>query len=530
MPPPRRIKGVGPLRKHELRYHKALRQSALRPWFDDIASGVIRTQGLANQLGALHSAGTWAAQGAHDPAIATQARLVNESHRARFIDSFKSGLAIDISGVLDEERIRLGLLQWQGTNATLIKDAAGKAFDRLDERIKATYFQAPGDRQAMAKMLQDEYGIQNRRLKLIARDQTSKLGGRLTELRQTNLNIKKYIWDSSGDQRVRPSHRDYDQQTFTWEIGSPEGHPGTPVNCRCVAIPVIPRFETRTDVTAQAPEEWKMSAKTTPSPKALEAKVDKLGVRDLGKNTMAKGDLSLKDYAKFRWGEQRAQVVDGGTFETMKGASNIRWRGLAQQAQVESNLNGQWFGSGVLGNGNYFGPADTAISYAGRSGWMYRAKIHPNARIISDKAAQKLADDAVAAARKAGKKGAESFSSDPGRAAARAGYDVIFRESSDFHVVLNQRAVVVDARSLPKGEWGKRFKDFQKNPAKQVANAEKEYDIALEAFLKNPNLKAAQDRVQAAGEAKNIIYGSGENAQVDIQAFFRNLILELGGG
>jgi SPP1 gp7 family putative phage head morphogenesis protein len=45
------------------------------------------------------------------------------------------------------------------------------------------------------------------RVKLIARTETSKASTALTEARSEELGLKHYVWTSSKDQRVRPSHR-----------------------------------------------------------------------------------------------------------------------------------------------------------------------------------------------------------------------------------------------------------------------------------------------------------------------------------
>ena len=62
-------------------------------------------------------------------------------------------------------------------------------------------------------------------------------------MQQTNLGIEKYQWSSSGDGRVRPSHRQFDGKIYTWAEGSPEGHPGDPIMCRCVANAVLAESE-----------------------------------------------------------------------------------------------------------------------------------------------------------------------------------------------------------------------------------------------------------------------------------------------
>lgn len=77
------------------------------------------------------------------------------------------------------------------------------------------------------------------RAKLIARDQINKLNGRLTELRQVNAGIESYVWRTSLDERVRPSHRALEGTKFRWDQPPAVGHPGEPIQCRCFAEPVF---------------------------------------------------------------------------------------------------------------------------------------------------------------------------------------------------------------------------------------------------------------------------------------------------
>jgi SPP1 gp7 family putative phage head morphogenesis protein len=92
----------------------------------------------------------------------------------------------------------------------------------------------------VAQDIQKRFGITRRRANLISRDQTTKLNASLTKLRQESAGITEYIWQTSGDERVRPTHRANDGKKFKWD-NPPKitGHPGTDINCRCVAIPVM---------------------------------------------------------------------------------------------------------------------------------------------------------------------------------------------------------------------------------------------------------------------------------------------------
>lgn len=95
----------------------------------------------------------------------------------------------------------------------------------------------------LSAMLLDQFAITERRAELIARDQTLKLAGDLTQIRQTNAGVDSYVWTTSGDERVREEHALLDGETFRWDSPPEPGHPGQDYQCRCTAYPIVPGFE-----------------------------------------------------------------------------------------------------------------------------------------------------------------------------------------------------------------------------------------------------------------------------------------------
>lgn len=78
--------------------------------------------------------------------------------------------------------------------------------------------------------------------RLIANDQTGSILAELNKYRATHAGFEKYLWQSMEDGRVRPKHQILDQQVFRYDDpdGGDDGQlPGEPINCRCVAMPVI---------------------------------------------------------------------------------------------------------------------------------------------------------------------------------------------------------------------------------------------------------------------------------------------------
>lgn len=101
------------------------------------------------------------------------------------------------------------------------------------------------------RQLEEEFGINERRARLIARDQILSLNAKLNEDRQKKAGITEYVWRSVGDASSRQHHKDLDGQRFAYDeppMGggtgpNDKGNPGDGIGCRCQAIPVIPEFE-----------------------------------------------------------------------------------------------------------------------------------------------------------------------------------------------------------------------------------------------------------------------------------------------
>lgn len=123
-------------------------------------------------------------------------------------------------------------------NADLIKNLSDKALHDIKGIVTRGFAQGT-NLTDMTSDLRDRIGMTKRRATLIARDQTSKLNGQLTQLRQTQNGVSSYVWATAGDERVRPTHAMNEGQTFKWDDPPATGHPGSDYNCRCTAIPVL---------------------------------------------------------------------------------------------------------------------------------------------------------------------------------------------------------------------------------------------------------------------------------------------------
>jgi len=77
-------------------------------------------------------------------------------------------------------------------------------------------------------------GITQKRARFIAEDQTIKLNAVLNEMRQRQMGFDGYVWRTRRDDRVRREHAQREGHAFKWNDPPYDGHPGIPINCRCV--------------------------------------------------------------------------------------------------------------------------------------------------------------------------------------------------------------------------------------------------------------------------------------------------------
>lgn len=165
--------------------------------------------------------------------------------------TIQSSLGIDV--FLEEPWLKNQLELFANQNAQLINNLTDNELYRVSGIVQRG-LQEGVTYDDIAKDIQQSFGITRRHAKLIARDQTTKLNGSLTKLRQQNLGVTQYRWMTAGDERVRKSHRVLDgkicrwddstvylnEQNGKWEkrskIGGTEVNPSQDVNCRCIPI------------------------------------------------------------------------------------------------------------------------------------------------------------------------------------------------------------------------------------------------------------------------------------------------------
>jgi len=137
-------------------------------------------------------------------------------------------------------------------NAQLIRSIPGKYLEEVQTQVMAN-MRAGMRPSYIEKALQEQYGVTQRRAKMIARDQTSKIQGELAEKQQTSAGFEYFQWVDADDERVRTRHRAIDEKVTAYGKGiyrwdnlplSDKGvpiKPGSDYQCRCIARPVSAR-------------------------------------------------------------------------------------------------------------------------------------------------------------------------------------------------------------------------------------------------------------------------------------------------
>jgi SPP1 gp7 family putative phage head morphogenesis protein len=137
--------------------------------------------------------------------------------------------------------------KWRLENLRLIKNATDEHIAALFKIFKDAQEQgiAHGELAGMVdKVLNDGF----QRAMLIASDQTTKFNGTIQQVQQTTAGITEFMWSTSHDGAVRPTHRELDGKKFKWAVGAPSANgegilPGQEIRCRCQPIPIIALFE-----------------------------------------------------------------------------------------------------------------------------------------------------------------------------------------------------------------------------------------------------------------------------------------------
>lgn len=151
---------------------------------------------------------------------------------------------LEIDVTKDAPEVLKILARWRRENVALIQSIAERLHD--DVRDVVTEAVQRGTRSdVLARELADRYSVSDSRAALIARDQIAKANAGIAQAHMAEAGVTKYAWSTSRDERVRPMHAalegqifDFDDPPITNDRGE-HNNPGTDIQCRCTAIPVL---------------------------------------------------------------------------------------------------------------------------------------------------------------------------------------------------------------------------------------------------------------------------------------------------
>lgn len=143
--------------------------------------------------------------------------------------------------------LRAAIAAWRRQNAQLIRSLVQEKVQRVARAIE----EHRGSRvETLARRIQEATGTGEGHARLLARDQTLRLYGQVTQERHRAAGITEYVWRASRDERVRRRHRELDgtrqkyaEPPVVDEASGRRAHPGGDFQCRCTADPILPGID-----------------------------------------------------------------------------------------------------------------------------------------------------------------------------------------------------------------------------------------------------------------------------------------------
>lgn len=159
-------------------------------------------------------------------------------HGAKTISGVKSALGVDIAPFIRLGDIRPLLDDTIRANVALIGSVNADNLTRIEQVIYDGFVNRR-TKKYITDALASAMGITKRRARLIANDQSYKLGIALTAYRNQQMGIDDYGWRHNQNEHPRPHHVARDGKVFQWSKPPYDGHPGYAISCHCDAEPIV---------------------------------------------------------------------------------------------------------------------------------------------------------------------------------------------------------------------------------------------------------------------------------------------------
>lgn len=187
-----------------------------------------------------------------------QYRALTEQVARTFVGAVNSRASrtfgIDIYG--NDEQLQTAIQASVFDNVRLIRTIPEQYLNQV-ENIVVTNARAGNRSSTIVSQLSEEFGVSQRRARFIARDQTAKVNGAVTQKRIEAAGFEMFQWVTSDDERVRDRHDDIANKITEYGPGvyrydnPPLSDRGTPIlpgvdyGCRCGQRPISRRQHER---------------------------------------------------------------------------------------------------------------------------------------------------------------------------------------------------------------------------------------------------------------------------------------------
>ena len=255
---PRAIK---PLKRHARAANQTLREQFLLPLQQRLVEQLRRADTLEQALAVVREPPPGQPSLDRDTIrfIQNYQQTLDQYHRAQTLTTFKAALGVDVRPFLIQKtaddytarrtQIHVDLIRTlpgrlRADIRTGLRKAFGEQWRSAESAPPANQLRAQdpplSPKQVTAQVVTKAVKKSDSNLQRIVNDQTGKTIGGLTRLRHKQMHVEKFRWKSVLDKHGRPSHAAKNGLVFPWNAPPPDtGIPGSAVNCRCVAEPVI---------------------------------------------------------------------------------------------------------------------------------------------------------------------------------------------------------------------------------------------------------------------------------------------------
>lgn len=164
---------------------------------------------------------------------------------------------------------------WAQNNYNLITSNARNYISQINTLCEQAVVNGYSVKQLQEQIKKASNGLTDKKCRLIARDQIGKLQGQVSQAQMEEVGLEMYVWETSGDERVRSTHIPMDGLLCRWDdanVYSADGgkhwiprpanavkmHPGQDIQCRCIAVAYMP--ELLYEVSGEKVEDFEIPA------------------------------------------------------------------------------------------------------------------------------------------------------------------------------------------------------------------------------------------------------------------------------